>query len=257
MGARRFANVVLVCFVGSGINRSLGKHHDLVNQSSAGLRLREIVRSAAELFDSSGYANASMEDIADAVGLAKPTLYHYVKSKDEILHLIHQEFMDVAFAKLEARLAEGESAQARIRGIVIDIVELVASHRPLVRVFFEHFRDLAPAKRRSIVTQRHRYMKLVERAIRRGISEGEFVPGLDPVVAALAIFGIANWTYQWYNPRGRLSAREIGTAFADLILHGLAPTRVKRSRRPRSVIKRGTRRLATTRHGQSQQLHPD
>jgi AcrR family transcriptional regulator len=186
-------------------------------------RLAQIIRNAAELFDRSGYANASMEDIAEAVGLAKPTLYHYVKSKDEIVYLIHREFMTAALNALDARMSQPGDAAQQLRGIVIDIVELVALHRPLVRVFFEHFRELPASKTRAIVEQRDRYMKTVERVIRRGIRQREFVSGLDPTLAALAVFGICDWTYQWLDPRGRLSPRAIGEAFSDVILEGITP----------------------------------
>ena len=57
-------------------------------------RRKEIIRKAATLFNITGYFNTSMDDIAEAVGLRKPTLYYYVSSKEEILYLIHEELID-------------------------------------------------------------------------------------------------------------------------------------------------------------------
>src|SRR5438552_16778543 len=65
-----------------------------VDLLAASPKLREIVDSAAGLFDQEGYHRVSMEDIANAVGLRKPSLYHYVRSKDQILARIHHAFMD-------------------------------------------------------------------------------------------------------------------------------------------------------------------
>jgi AcrR family transcriptional regulator len=218
------------------LRRALSKRSGNARQKrsqNAELRIQEITRRAAELFDRSGYANASMEDLAAAVGLAKPSLYHYVKSKDEVLFLIHRQFMDAAFAALDARMREVGDTRTQLRGVITDLVELVCSQRPLVRVFFEHFRDLPAARRRNIVMERDRYMRTVVRVIRRGVQRAELVRGLDPTLAALAIFGACNWTYQWYDPRGRLPPRAIGTVFADFLLEGMTPGRD--SVRPRDL----------------------
>ena len=53
-------------------------------------RRHQIVESAAMLFDAQGYGNTSMEDVALSVSIAKPTLYHYFRSKEEILRSIHE-----------------------------------------------------------------------------------------------------------------------------------------------------------------------
>src|SRR6516165_1267228 len=64
-------------------------------QRSLADRKHEIVTAAASVFDRDGYGSTSMDDIARTVGIAKPTLYHYFSSKDEILTSIHEEFIDL------------------------------------------------------------------------------------------------------------------------------------------------------------------
>lgn len=187
-------------------------------------RLQQIVSKATEVFDRAGYTNASMEDIARAVGLAKPTLYHYVKSKAEILYLIHRDFMGETFAAMEARAGKRLSATEELRAVIRDIIRLMETHRPSVRVFFESFRDLPPKQRQAIVAQRDRYSRGLISVIRRGVERGEFRK-VDPKLTALAVFGMCNWAYQWYEPRGKLSARQVADAFADVIVAGLAPRR--------------------------------
>src|ERR1700722_654769 len=57
--------------------------------SRAGLRRRlverEILERAAELFAQRGFAGTTVQDIADALGMSRPALYYYVKSKEVIL----------------------------------------------------------------------------------------------------------------------------------------------------------------------------
>jgi AcrR family transcriptional regulator len=184
-------------------------------------RLREIVDGAAALFDARGYHRVSMEDIAAAVGLRKPTLYHYVRSKDEILTLIHREFMDLVITRAEARRAVEMSAAHELLEFMADILELMETHRGHVRVFFEHHRELPAAARRVVREQRDRYEAMVEAVIRRGAEAGEFRT-LDPRLTTLAMFGMCNWAYQWYREEGALRTRQIAYAFWDVFLRGIS-----------------------------------
>jgi AcrR family transcriptional regulator len=71
--------------------------------SAADLRRARTIKLAAELFDDGGYANVSMEQIAVAAGIAKPTLYHYFGAKDEILRGIHEAFIDLLLDRQQER----------------------------------------------------------------------------------------------------------------------------------------------------------
>src|SRR5688572_15892650 len=66
---------------------------------AAALRIDQIVSAAAKLFDKVGYHNANMEMLAEATGLQKPSLYHYVKSKGEVLLRIHHKLLDTLNAQ--------------------------------------------------------------------------------------------------------------------------------------------------------------
>src|SRR5713226_5835632 len=107
-------------------------------RSYADERRRSVISGAAALFDNAGYYNTSVEDIAGAVGLRKPTLYHYFKSKDEILFWLHEEFIDLLIGRQKARLATRMSPEQRLLEAMGDILELMDTHRGHVRVFFEH-----------------------------------------------------------------------------------------------------------------------
>jgi AcrR family transcriptional regulator len=96
---------------------------------------REVVERAATLFDSAGYHTTSVAELAAAVGLSKPALYHYVSSKDEILFWIHEEFIDLLIAKQKRRPSD-VPASAALREIMSDLLELMDTHRGHVRVFF-------------------------------------------------------------------------------------------------------------------------
>lgn len=107
-------------------------------------RHQQIVSEAAALFDEAGYTNATMDDLAKSVGVAKPTLYHYFRSKDEILQAIHEEFIDLLIMRHEQRAITGLGPEHLLREIMVDILDLMETHHGHVRVFFEHHRQLSP-----------------------------------------------------------------------------------------------------------------
>jgi AcrR family transcriptional regulator len=184
-------------------------------------RRDEVIHAAAALFDERGYHATSMEDIARAVGLRKPSLYHYFASKDEILFWIHEEFIDQLIGRQEQRLAAQPAPDQLVLEVMADILELMDTHHGHVRVFFEHHRELPADQHAVIEAKRTRYEAMVSEAIQRGVDAGAF-RGVDVKLATFALFGICNWAYQWYQPGGELSSREIARVFWDLFLRGLA-----------------------------------
>jgi AcrR family transcriptional regulator len=184
-------------------------------------RLREIVDRAAAMFDERGYYAVSMEDIAAAVGLRKPSLYHHVRSKDEILALIHHEFMQLVISRQLARARAPMTPGQRLLEVMADILELMRTHRGHVRVFFEHYRELSEDDQRRIRLERDRYESMVEDILRDGVERGDLRP-VDVRLATLAVFGTCNWAYQWYRREGKLDTRAIAYTFWDIFWRGLA-----------------------------------
>ena len=190
-------------------------------QPATGGRRAEVIAAAAQLFDVGGYHTVSMEDIADAVGIRKPTLYHYFRAKDEILYEIYLETIDRLLARQERRSAvplDPKQELLEVMGDVLEVVETLPGH---VRVFFEHHRELPAARHDEIMAKRERYHQHTVDVIGRGIEDGSFRADLDPQLSALAIFGACNWAYQWYTRSGELGGREIAQRFWDLFMRGM------------------------------------
>jgi TetR/AcrR family transcriptional regulator, cholesterol catabolism regulator len=184
-------------------------------------RRRQIVETAARLFDAHGYGNTSMEDVALSISIAKPTLYHYFRSKEEILRSIHEEFIQLLIDKYLARVSRGLDPPELVLGAMKDVLSLMATHRGYVRVFFEHHRELPPEAKRYVTAQRDAYESLVRSAIAAGQARGIFSQEIDEKMISLAVFGMCNWAYQWFDEHGRMSADEIAETYWRLLLHGI------------------------------------
>src|SRR5579863_10368194 len=103
-------------------------------------RKREIIEGAARLFDRVGYHGVNMSMIAKAAGVKKPTLYHYITSKDEILFGLHELFIGTLRKNTDARIAAGMPPLEVLRAVVEDTFKLLHDFPGYVRAFFEHFR---------------------------------------------------------------------------------------------------------------------
>jgi TetR/AcrR family transcriptional regulator, cholesterol catabolism regulator len=184
---------------------------------------QRILREAASLFDLGGYHNTSMEDIASRIGLRKPTLYHYFKSKEDILFGIHDAFIDRLIERQQARQSIAMEGRQQLLEIIMDMLQVIDEQRGEVRAFFEFYRELSPDRRESIARKRDEYEGFVEGVIREGVATGEF-RDVDPRLAALSLFGMVNWSYQWFQPGGRLGPRELAYVMWDLFVKGISKT---------------------------------
>lgn len=187
-------------------------------------RIRLIVDEAAKLFDHVGYHNANMEMLAKATNLRKPTLYHYIKSKDEILLRIHQTLIDDLGARHQARVDLGQRREELLLGIISDILRAIADNRGYVRAFIEHYRELDPSMREQISVKRRAYFNCMTELIREGVSEGVYFTD-NVELSALFLLGQVNWAYQWYTPGESPPPEQIAHAMLDTFLHGLTQPR--------------------------------
>ncbi len=162
-----------------------------------------------------------MEQIALAAGIAKPTLYHYFRAKDEILRGIHETFIDLLLDRQEERRKLALAPADQLLGAMTDILGLMETHRGHVRVFFEHYRELPSPVREQIRVKRARYQDLVHDAITTGIRDGAFRE-VDPDMATMAVFGICNWAYQWWRPGSGMDSAHTAQKMWDLVIRGLA-----------------------------------
>jgi AcrR family transcriptional regulator len=189
--------------------------------TDADRRREEIVDAAADLFEREGYSRASLGDLAALVGMAKPTLYHYFGRKDEILFAIHDDLITRLMDRQEQRLKSTHLREDQLLLEVMgDILEMIDTRSGYVRTFFEHHRELDAEMQPLILEKWDRYQKMVEEVIDSGIKSGVFRQ-TDAHLASLAMFGMCNWAYKWYEPGGPLRSREVVYYLWDLLINGL------------------------------------
>jgi AcrR family transcriptional regulator len=186
-------------------------------------RKEQILDAALNLFYERGYDATSIQDIADAVGLLKGSLYYHIPSKESVLFEIVRRAHDDLLALTDEALNTDAPALERLRTLIGRHCEYVASNTHAVSVFFNEYRALDEAHRKVIVAERDEYEKRIRDLIRQGQDNSEIAKDLTPKVTAMGLLGMVNWIYQWYRNDGTLSGAEIGRQIAELAVRALGP----------------------------------
>lgn len=180
-----------------------------------------IIERCANLFDSGGYHRATMQMLADEVGLGKPTLYHYFSSKTEILYAIHQQHIAVLIDGLDSEQRRAASPREQLIQGARDILQEIAKHPGYVRAFFEHYGELEGPKRAEIRARRQEYFEKVCAIIKAGVASGAFRK-CDVELTAYGFLGMCSWAYHWYPPLAeRLPAQKAAETLCGTFLEGL------------------------------------
>jgi AcrR family transcriptional regulator len=187
-------------------------------------RRQQFLAAAAEVFRTKGYQAASMNDIAVRSGGDRASLYYYFGSKQEVFtELVRQAVTDnVALAERIA--ASDDSSVARLRIMVVSLIESYERHYPYLHLYVqEDMRRLSEGGAESdqdLVDMGRRYTRAVSAVAHEGVASGEFRRDIDPEMLTFAVLGAVNWCHRWFVPGGRLTGTQVGEAFADIVLHG-------------------------------------
>jgi AcrR family transcriptional regulator len=162
-------------------------------------RREELTRIAARLFAERGYQGTSLADLADELGVQKPSLYHHIASKEDLLWAVASEGAEAFHAALDAVPATAPAAE-RIRLALRAHLAVVAQQLDVATVFVREWRYLAGERREVFIAERRRYEQRVRDLFRDGVEESELRTDLDVGTAALLFLSAANWAYAWLQP---------------------------------------------------------
>ena len=196
--------------------------------AKATARRVEILRAAAVVFRRRGFPGASVEAIARHLHMTKGNLYYYFRDKEEILYFCHDYSLDILLRLLAEEQARGLPPAPRLRRLIVAFVHMIIDELAGTALT-QDLQDLSPAHRKRVIAKRDRFDRGMRRVIAQGMADGSFRPG-DPKLLAFAILGAVNWITRWFDPGGAASSEDIGEAFADYLLRGLARRPLARTR---------------------------
>jgi AcrR family transcriptional regulator len=186
-------------------------------------RADHIYRVAAEVMCRKGYEATSMNDIADAVGLTKAGIYHYIRGKEQLLFEIMNFAMDMVDEDVVAPAREVTDAEERLSTIVDRHAKRILEVGGAVTILLEEMHALTPAHQRTVRNRKRAYFELVRQTLEQLAGEGK-LRDINPTVATFSLFGMILWISRWYRRDGDLSAEEVLHDFHKLALSAVLRT---------------------------------
>ena len=180
-----------------------------------------LVASARKLFERNGFSATSVQSIVDDAGLTKGAFYYHFFSKEELLRVIHDEFIDHQLKEVRSVLSSTDDPGEQLRGLIRTAVEAVERYRSHVAVFLGERRFLSEEGFVEVKVKRDEMEGVFLGVIRRGQEAGVIRSDLMPQVLSLGVIGMCAWAYQWYSPDGKLSAEEVADSFTTMIWEGV------------------------------------
>lgn len=197
---------------------------DAANRKNDPSKEEQVFAKAVRIFRQKGYHAASMQNIADAVGLQKGSLYHYISSKEELLFKIFERSTGALTQQLTAIIASRDAPPNKLRRAIQAHLVALCQQLDIYTVYLSERRALSGRYHAKVRAEGERHARLLEQIIQQGIASKNF-RAVDTKMAAHAILGMCNWLYQWYSPDGRLTPDAIAEIFSDLIIDGLTRAR--------------------------------
>jgi AcrR family transcriptional regulator len=204
-------------------------------------RADHIYRVAAEVMCRKGYEATSMNDIANAVGLTKAGLYHYIRGKEDLLFQIMSYGMDMVDQDVMAPAKQVEDATERLRTIIARHSKRVIEVGGAVSILLDEMYALTTAHRRVIKARKRAYFELIRETLEQLAAEGK-LRDVSPTVATFCLFGMVSWVSRWYRKDGKLTSEQVLSDLLEAALNSVLKDCSPSSRREIPVpLKRAIR----------------
>lgn len=183
-------------------------------------KLEKILRQAAGVFGARGYHQASIRDIARATGVSLAGLYYYFSSKEQLLYLIQRHAFETILASARSALASLADPEERLRTFIRLHLQFFIEHPNEMKVLTHEENSLTDEWRHEVHAIQKAYYQLCYDQV-DALKRARKLKTVNTRLAVLSLFGMMNWTYQWYNPKADPDAGAMARQMADIFLQGV------------------------------------
>lgn len=188
-------------------------------------RKDQIRQAAARLFREKGFQGTTMRDIAAALEIEAASLYHHIRSKEEILEQMCFGMAEKFITALKEVNDIYFDAEKKLEMAIQYHVQIMTDNLDQSAVFLNEWRSLPEPGLTRFKKLRHQYENEFRIIIADGKNEDIF-DQVDEKFAALTVLSAVNWIHQWYDPKGQMTPREIAHQLSSFMLTGLRKKRV-------------------------------
>jgi len=200
-------------------------------------RQAEIYRAAAQIILRKGYDATSVNDIANAVGMTKAGLYHYINGKKELLF----DIMNFGLDELEGEVVTPAYAiadpSARLRFIIANHARLVTRGEGAITILVDEITALTPAQSRKITRRKREHFDRLRGVLNELKAEGKLAD-VDTTAATFSLLGMINWLSRWFRHDGNLTEEQVAKEITKIALYGLLRPESRAAQRGLQVVKK-------------------
>jgi AcrR family transcriptional regulator len=144
-------------------------------------RTQELLEAALHVFARNGYRNTRLDDVAEAAGVTKGTIYHYFDTKEALLLRVIEHYETLAFGRADDALRDDTlAASTRIRLLVRTVFAPREHSRDLLALLIRGIAHEVPhVHERWLQSGPVRLWTLLGRLVDEGKARGEFRPDAD------------------------------------------------------------------------------
>jgi AcrR family transcriptional regulator len=187
-----------------------------------------VKRAASEVFLAKGFADASIQDIADLLQMPRASVSYHIPSKEELFFEIFYDAQYALNQRLDTIVGYPLSVTDRLRLVLLDLlrssVQGTASELAVVLAvnMVRDIRFMTPEHQTTYIGLRRNYTDTFISLLEEGVAKGDFRPLGNTKIVAFGIIGMTGNFERWFRPTGSLSMEEINELFMSMLLSGIA-----------------------------------
>lgn len=185
------------------------------------IKRRALLNAAAQIFNERGYHRTTLDHVSKSLGVSKPTLYYYIKNKEDILfQCSHMALSDMQDA-LQSVGDTSRTGRECLEDLMSQYFDLVITDfgKCLVMCDVHAFND---ENKKILLEARRKIDNAVQEIIRNGVAD-KSIADCNARLTTFAIFGAYNWICRWYDNEGEMTAEDVKEGFMNMLVNGLGP----------------------------------
>ncbi|MGE0735125.1 MAG: TetR/AcrR family transcriptional regulator [Alphaproteobacteria bacterium] len=162
-------------------------------------RIEQIIKGAYDVILRKGFANATTREIAEAAGMPTPTMYQYIRSKDDLLPMIFKHFAGRLALQYSENLSRSTDIVRTLADAVQKYLEYCEKNRRFINFIYRETRNITKERRDELFALDRSFTNSWAEILQAGKKSGAFKIGDPKIVAELIYFLCTIWAIRYWS----------------------------------------------------------
>ncbi|MGH3414532.1 MAG: TetR/AcrR family transcriptional regulator [Marmoricola sp.] len=180
----------------------------------------DLLTVSAALFRRQGYARTTTRELANAVGIRKASLYHYIRTKEDLLYALCVQSLDVITDDVRRATRDADKPE-RLDAMIDAHVRSMLSNQDMHAVMLMELRALSGPRLADVIGRRDRYEAIVKDILAASQRAGLVRPEFSPGHLTLGLLNLLNWTIFWYRADGEMAPEQLASMLRTIFFQGV------------------------------------